>query len=119
VRDLETWITDLPEWQQEHLTAWIFGIFLRAGAGFGVRRPVQRGVLYRRAAGKGVRHSMALAHSRRSSFARLWFHGAQRRQRILIGLLLSITMNSAMSKWIEGNSRDPITLATGTIVLMR
>jgi len=26
-------------------------------------------------------------------------------------------MNSAMSKWIEGNSRDPITLATGTIVL--
>ena len=36
---------------------------------------------------------------------------------ILIGLLLSITMNSAMSKWIEGNSRDPITLATGTIVL--
>ena len=26
VRDLETWITDLPEWQQEHLAAWIFGI---------------------------------------------------------------------------------------------
>jgi MacB-like periplasmic core domain len=24
--DLETWITDLPEWQQEHLAAWIFGI---------------------------------------------------------------------------------------------
>jgi len=25
-RDLETWITDLPEWQQERLAAWIFGI---------------------------------------------------------------------------------------------
>jgi hypothetical protein len=25
-RDLETWITDEPEWQQEHLAAWIFGI---------------------------------------------------------------------------------------------
>jgi len=25
--DLATWITDEPEWQTEHLTAWIFGIF--------------------------------------------------------------------------------------------
>ena len=26
VRDLETWVRDAPEWQQEHLAAWIFGI---------------------------------------------------------------------------------------------
>src|SRR5579875_2750525 len=24
---LEAWISEEPEWQQEHLTAWIFGIF--------------------------------------------------------------------------------------------
>jgi len=28
-RDLETRITDLPEWQQERLAAWIFGIWRR------------------------------------------------------------------------------------------
>ncbi|SPE33803.1 conserved membrane hypothetical protein [Candidatus Sulfopaludibacter sp. SbA3] len=27
VDDLETWIADEPEWQQEHLVAWIFGVF--------------------------------------------------------------------------------------------
>src|SRR5579859_501472 len=27
VRDLSTWITDTQEWQNEHLTAWIFGVF--------------------------------------------------------------------------------------------
>src|SRR5206468_12738151 len=31
VRDLETWITDAPEWQQEHLAAWIFGILAWLG----------------------------------------------------------------------------------------
>ena len=25
--DLESWISDEPEWQQEHLAAWIFGVF--------------------------------------------------------------------------------------------
>ena len=27
VEDLESWISDEPEWQQEHLAAWIFGVF--------------------------------------------------------------------------------------------
>src|SRR5947207_13583446 len=31
VSDLETWITDAPEWQQEHLAARIFGILAWLG----------------------------------------------------------------------------------------
>jgi ABC-type antimicrobial peptide transport system permease subunit len=27
VSDLDTWISDEPEWQQEHLAAWIFSVF--------------------------------------------------------------------------------------------
>ena len=27
VQDLEHWITDQPEWEQEHLVAWLFGAF--------------------------------------------------------------------------------------------
>ena len=27
VEDLDSWISDEPEWQQEHLAAWIFGVF--------------------------------------------------------------------------------------------
>jgi len=26
-RDLSTWITDTEDWQNEHLTAWVFGVF--------------------------------------------------------------------------------------------
>jgi ABC-type antimicrobial peptide transport system permease subunit len=36
---------------------------------------------------------------------------------IAIGLLLSVAMDSMMSKWIAGNSRDPVILAAGTLVL--
>jgi sugar (pentulose or hexulose) kinase len=27
IRDLDHWITDQPEWRQEHLVAWLFGCF--------------------------------------------------------------------------------------------
>jgi ABC-type antimicrobial peptide transport system permease subunit len=27
VEDLETWLSEEPEWQQQHLAAWIFGLF--------------------------------------------------------------------------------------------
>jgi ABC-type antimicrobial peptide transport system permease subunit len=36
---------------------------------------------------------------------------------IAIGLLLSVAMDSMMSKWIAGNSRHPTILAAGTLVL--
>jgi ABC-type antimicrobial peptide transport system permease subunit len=118
VRDLETWISDLPEWQQEHLTAWIFGIFAwlaLALASVGLYSVVSYTVA-QRAKEFGIR--MALG-AQPTHVLRLVFGSTVLSvgSGILIGLLLSITMNSAMSKWIEGNSRDPITLATGTIVL--
>jgi ABC-type lipoprotein release transport system permease subunit len=27
VEDLDSWISDEPQWQQEHLAGWIFGVF--------------------------------------------------------------------------------------------
>ena len=35
VEDLEHWISDQQEWQQEHLVAWLFGALRGAGAGAG------------------------------------------------------------------------------------
>jgi hypothetical protein len=45
VRDLETWITDLPEWQQEHLAAWIFGILAGLALALAAVGLYQRGVV--------------------------------------------------------------------------
>jgi predicted permease len=44
--DLDSWISDEPEWQQEHLAAWIFGVFgglalALAQSGFSAWSPTQ------------------------------------------------------------------------------
>jgi ABC-type antimicrobial peptide transport system permease subunit len=36
---------------------------------------------------------------------------------IVIGLLLTVTMNRALAKWTEGNSRDPLILLAGALLL--
>ena len=45
--DLETRLTYEPEWQQEHLAAWIFWHFCLARPGPRRGRAAQRGVLHR------------------------------------------------------------------------
>jgi ABC-type antimicrobial peptide transport system permease subunit len=36
---------------------------------------------------------------------------------ILAGLALTLAMNTILAKWAEGNSRDPIILLAGTLLL--
>ena len=36
---------------------------------------------------------------------------------ILAGLALSVGLNTILARWAEGNSRDPIVLLTGTVLL--
>ena len=118
VRDLETWITDVPEWQQEHLAAWVFGILAwlaLALAAIGLYSVVSY-VVAQRANEFGIR--MAL--------------GAQPRQVMRIvfsatvvsvgcgiagGLTLTLTMNRILQSWAGRTTQDPLILVGGTLLL--
>jgi ABC-type antimicrobial peptide transport system permease subunit len=39
------------------------------------------------------------------------------RSGILAGLALALALNTILAKWAEGNSRDPIILVAGTLLL--
>jgi predicted permease len=118
VEDLETWISDAPEWQQEHLAAWIFGVFAwlaLALAAVGLYSVVTYTVA-QRTKEFGIR--MALG-AQPGHVLRIVLGSTLRSvgSGIVAGLVLSVAMNSIMAKWIEGNSRDPLILLAGTIVL--
>ena len=117
-RDLETWISDMPEWQQEHLTAWVFGVFAwlaLALAAVGLYSVVTYTVT-QRTKEFGIRMALGAqpAHVLRIVFgSTLLSVGGG----IVLGLLFSVGMHSVMSRWIEGSPRDPVILAAGTLVL--
>ena len=72
VRDLQGWITNLPEYAQQRLVARLFGDLLDAGAGAVGGRSLQRGVLRRRDEDQRIRHP----HGARGEGARRRAHGA-------------------------------------------
>ena len=116
--DLESWISDEPEWQQEHLAAWIFGVFAMlalALAAVGLSSVVSYTVA-QRTAEFGIR--MALGAQRadvlRAVFAsNLVSVGSG----IVAGLALALALSGILEKWAGGSSRDPILLLAGTILL--
>jgi predicted permease len=118
VEDLETWISDQPEWQQEHLAAWIFGVFAwlaLALAAAGLYSVVSYTVA-QRTNEFGIRMALGAqpGHVLRIVFAStLGSVGSG----ILAGLALTLAMNTILAKWAEGNSRDPIILLGGTLLL--
>ncbi|HEY7097136.1 MAG TPA: ABC transporter permease [Terriglobales bacterium] len=118
VYDLETRLTDEPEWQQEHVAAWIFGVLAwlaLALAAVGLHSVVSYTVA-QRTNEFGVR--MALGAQRRdvlgivcrSALASL---GAG----IFAGFGLSLALGKIIATWAQGNPRDPIVLLGGTILL--
>jgi ABC-type antimicrobial peptide transport system permease subunit len=108
VDDLETWISNQPAWQQEHLTAWIFGVFAilaLALAAVGLYSVVSYTVA-QRANEFGIR--MAL--------------GAQPAH--ILRIVFTSTLASVVSGIAAGiaialawNGRDPLILLAGALVL--
>ena len=119
VEDLDTWISDEREWQQEHLTAWIFGVFgvLALGlAAVGLYSVVSYSVV-QRTNEFGIR--MALGAGR-SHVLRIVFASTlvSVGSGIVVGLALAIALNAVVQKWAQGNARDPLILLAGTGLLL-
>jgi FtsX-like permease family protein len=115
--DLETRLTYEPEWQQEHVAAWIFGIFAwlaPALPAVGLHSVVSYTVA-QRTNEFGIR--MALG-AQRADMLRMVFRAASVSlgAGIFAGVALSLALSQVIAKWAQGNPRDPVILA-GTIIL--
>lgn len=118
VHDLEHWITDLQEWQREHLVAWLFGAFAvlaLALAAVGLYSVVSYSVA-QRTNEFGIR--VALGAQRRHVL-RIVFAStvASVGSGIVAGLVLTLALNRVLAQWAEGSSRDPFVLLAVTVLL--
>ena len=116
--NLDAWISDQPEWQQEHLAAWIFGILawlalLLAAVGL---YSVVSYTVSQRTNEFGIR--MALGAQPRQVLCIVFLSTLRSLGGgILVGLALTLFMNAILARWGQGNSRDPIILLAGTLLL--
>ena len=118
VHDLDSWITNEQGWQQEHLAAWIFGVFgglALALAAVGLYSVVSYTVA-QRTNEFGIR--MALG-AERSHVLRIVFASILRSvgSEIAAGLALTLGLNTVLGQWAKGNSRDPVILLAGALLL--
>lgn len=118
VMDLESWISSLPEWQQERLVASIFAAFAvlaLALAAVGLYSVVSYSVA-QRTNEFGIR--MALG-AQRGHVLRIVFASTIMSvgSGILAGLALTLALNKVLAHWAAGSSRDPLILLAGTLVL--
>lgn len=118
VEDLDSWISDEPEWQQEHLAAWIFSVLAwlaLALAAVGLYSVVSYTVA-QRTNEFGIRMALGAqrGHVMRVVFAStLGSVGTG----VLAGLVLTLAMNTILAKWAQGNSHDPRLLLAGALLL--
>jgi ABC-type antimicrobial peptide transport system permease subunit len=116
--DLETGLTYEPEWQQEHLAAWIFGIFAWLALALGAvgLHSVVSYTVAQRTNEFGIR--MALG-AQRGDLLRMVFKSAFESlgAGIFAGVTLSLGLGQIVARWAEGNPRDPVILLAGTILL--
>jgi len=119
VRDLDRWITGLPEYAQQRLVATLFGIFsilALALAAVGLYSVVSYGVATRTNE-FGIR--MALGAKSADVFRMVLSTTAVNvGAGLAVGLLLSIALDKLATKWVMGSSRDPLILAGVTLLLM-
>jgi predicted permease len=116
--ELAKWISNGPEWQREHLAAWIFGIFAwlaLALAAVGLYSVVSYTVA-QRSTEFGIR--IALGAQGRDLLqivfaSTLTSVGGG----IVAGVALSVALSTLLAKWAEGNVRDPMILLAGILLL--
>ena len=116
--DLDSWISRGQEWQQERLAAWIFGVFgglALALAAVGLYSVVSYTVA-QRTNEFGIR--MALG-AQRGHVLRIVFTSTLGSvgNGIGVGLALTLGLNTVLTQWANGNSRDPAILLTGALLL--
>ena len=116
--DLETRLTYEPEWQQEHIAAWIFGIFAwlaLALAAAGLHSVVSYAVA-QRTNEFGIRLALG---ARRGDLLRIVLRSAlgSMGAGIFAGVVLSLALSQIIAKRAQGNPRDPVILLAGTILL--
>jgi ABC-type antimicrobial peptide transport system permease subunit len=118
VEDLSLWIAEEPEWQQDHLVSWIFGLFAAlalALAAVGLYSVVSYTVAQRTnefgirvALGAGRGHVLRIVF-----VSTLVSVGGG----VLCGLALTVGLNKIVARWADGNAHDPIVLLVGTLLL--
>jgi predicted permease len=116
--DLETRLTYEPEWQQEHIAAWIFGAFAwlaLALAAIGLHS-VASYTVAQRTNEFGIRLALG---AQRGDLLRIVFRSAlgSMGAGIFAGVALSLALSQIIAKWAQGNARDPVILLAGTIIL--
>ena len=119
IADLETRLSYEPEWQQEHLAAWIFGVFAwlaLALAAVGLHSVVSYTVA-QRINEFGIRVALG---ARSPDLLRLVFRSAFRSlgAGIILGVALSAALSQIIAKWAQANPRDPVILLAGTFLLV-
>jgi predicted permease len=116
--DLETHLTDETEWQQEHLAAWIFGIFAWLALALGAvgLHSVVSYTVAQRTNEFGIRTALG---AQRGDLLRMVFKSALESlgAGILAGVILSLALSQIVAKWAHGNPRDPVILLAGAILL--
>jgi len=118
VRDLDGWITSQPEWGQGHLVATLFGgfaILALALAATGLYSVISYTVA-QRTGEFGIR--MALGAMRKDVLLMVFRSAAVSvAGGVLTGVVLTITLNRVLARWIQGSSLDALILV-GVIVLL-
>lgn len=116
--DLNTWIANQQEWQQERLVAWIFGVFAGLGLALAVigLYSVVSYTVAQRTNEFGIRIALG-AH--RSDILRIVFTSILGSVTIGIGagLVLSRGLTAILAQWAKGNSGDPVILLIGVLLL--
>jgi predicted permease len=118
VRDLEHWITRLPEYARGQLVSWLFGAFAAlalALAAVGLFSVVSYTVV-QRTNEFGIRLALG---ARRGHVLRIVFNSTvvSVGSGILAGVILTLAMNKVMASWAAESSRDPLLLFAASCVL--
>jgi ABC-type lipoprotein release transport system permease subunit len=118
IEDLEAWIVNGPEWQQQRLAAWLFGAFgglALALAAVGLYSVVSYTVT-QRTNEFGVRMALGAqyGHVMRMVFATTLGSVVCG---IGMGLALTVGLNPLLAQWAKDSSRDPFILSMGALLL--